>query len=114
MSKLTPAEIIKFRAECHINRDGKGVFSLYSEKSDLRKMFDEKSFAEHFGVLSANSEHAGVKIVNEQIRGSLAEVKYVEYVRQGENLVTYYSKTTFVNENDDWRISKEKREHKVD
>jgi uncharacterized protein YchJ len=113
MSKLTPSEIIKFRAECHINKDGKGVFSLYSIKSDMRRMFDKDSFSEHFGLLTKNSEHVGLKIVREQIKGNLAEVKYIEYINQEDKLITYYSKTTFVNEKGSWKIRKEKREHDV-
>lgn len=108
--KLTPSELINFRAECYRNMDGRGVFSLYSEKSDMAKLFTEDSFAEHFTTQTKNCTHAGVKIVAEKSRGTMVEVTYMEYINDGDVLITYYSKTVFVDEDDRWKILKEQRE----
>jgi len=110
MEKLSPSEIIKFRAECHRVSDGAGVYSLYSIKSDLRKLFKADDFAEHFGMLTKDTDHAGLLVVSETIKGSLAEVKYVEHISEKGELVTFYSKTIFTKEGDTWKILKEKRE----
>lgn len=107
---LTPSEVIQFRAECYRNLDGKGVFSLYSERSDLCRFFSEESFSEHFSKQTAGCTHAGVKIVNEQEKGGLAEVKYIEYIHEGTSLVSYYSKTALVTEDGQWKILRESRE----
>ncbi|PLX69270.1 MAG: hypothetical protein C0602_07610 [Denitrovibrio sp.] len=112
MNSLSPSEIIKFRTECYRASDGKGVFSLYSVKSDLRKIFREKEFVEHFRLLTKNSEHAGVKIVTETIKKKLAEVKYIEHISENGEIITFFSKTVLTIEEGAWRILKEQREKK--
>ncbi|PLX66523.1 MAG: hypothetical protein C0603_11810 [Denitrovibrio sp.] len=111
--ELTPSEIIMFRAECYKVGDGGGVFSLYSIKSDVRKIFTEKAFSDNFKLLTKDSEHAGIKIVSENIKKSLAEVKYIEHFNENGELRTFYSKTFLIKEADVWRILKEKREIKI-
>jgi hypothetical protein len=113
MDKLTPSEIILFRAECFKASDGGGVFSLYSPKSEVRRIFTQEDFCANFALLTKNSEHAGVKVVAENIKNNLAEVKYIEHISEHGELVTYYSKTYFAKEGDTWRIVKEKREVKT-
>lgn len=110
MNNLTPAEVIKFRAECYLAGDGAGVFSLYSAKSDLRRIFSEEEFCSHFGLLTKDSVHAGLQIVSENIKTGLAEVKYIERIVEKGELTTYYSKTVLALEDDRWRILKEDRE----
>lgn len=110
MTRLNPSEIIKFRTECYRAGDGAGVYHLYSIKSDLRKLFKADDFAEHFDMLTKNSEHAGLKIVSESVKENLAEVKYIEHINEKGTIVTFYSKTFFAREDDEWKILKEKRE----
>ncbi|ADD67218.1 hypothetical protein Dacet_0419 [Denitrovibrio acetiphilus DSM 12809] len=110
MEQLSPSEIIKFRAECYKVSDGAGVYSLYSVKSDLRKLFQADDFANHFRMLTKNAEHTGLVIVAENIKGSLAEVKYIEHISENSELITYYSKTVLTREQNTWKILKEKRE----
>lgn len=112
MENLTPSEVILFRAECYRNMDGKGVFSLYSEKSEMCRLFSEDAFEEHFFKHVKDTSHAGLKIVNEKSRGSLAEVNYIEYIHAEGNLITYYSKSAMVSEDGRWKILKEMREIK--
>lgn len=112
MENLTPTEVILFRAECYRNLDGKGVFSLYSEKSEMCRLFCEDTFDEHFIKHTKDTAHAGINIVNERLKGSLAEVSYIEYIHAEGNLITYYSKSAMVSENGRWKILKETREIK--
>ena len=112
MENLTPSEVLLFRAECYRNLDGKGVFSIYSEKSEMCKLFNEDTFEEHFIKHTKDTVHAGIKIVNEKSKGSLAEVSYIEYIHAEGNLLTYYSKTAMVSEEGHWKILKEMREIK--
>lgn len=112
MAELSPAEIIKFRTECYRASDGRGIFSLYSVKSDLRKIFSEKDFCDHFIMLTKKSEHAGLKIVAETIKKNLAEVKYIEYISENSEVTSYFSKTALIMEEGAWRILKEQREKK--
>ncbi len=114
MDKLTPpSEIIKFRAECYIAADGGGVFSLYSIKSDVCKLFDKSAFADNFRLLTKDSEHAGLNIVSETVKKNLAEVKYIEHFNENGDLRTFYSKSYLILEGGVWRILKEKREIKI-
>jgi len=110
MTPLSPSEIIQFRTECYRASDGAGVYHLYSSKSDLRKLFKADDFTEHFGMITKNSEHAGLMIVSENIKDALAEVKYIEHISERGEMVTFYSKTYFARENGEWKILKEKRE----
>lgn len=110
MENLTPAEVIKFRTECYLASDGAGVFSLYSVKSDLRKIFSRREFEDHFGLLTRDSDHAGLQIVSENIKTGLSEVKYIERIAEKGEMVTYYSRTVLTLEDGVWRILKEKRE----
>jgi len=112
VSNLSPSEVIKFRSECFLISDGKGVYSLYSVKSDLRKLFTEKEFSDHFKMLTKDAEHAGLNVVTETVKGKLAEVKYIEHISENGELVTYYSKTVMTREEGTWRILREKREKK--
>lgn len=113
MSSLTPAEVIKFRAECYLASDGGGVFAMYSPRSDLRRIFTEADFVEHFRFLTKNSEHAGVQIVSETVKSNLAEVKYIEHINENGELVTFYSKSVLAKEGSRWLILKEMREKRT-
>jgi len=113
MDRLTPSEVIMFRAECYLASDGAGVFSLYSIKSDVRKIFTEKDFVENFNLLTKQNEHAGLQIVSENVKKNLAEVKYIEHINEDGELATFYSKTVLTMENGVWRILKELREKRV-
>jgi len=110
MAQLTPSEVILFRSECFKAVDGTGVFSLYSAKSDLRKLFSEKDFSEHFEMLTRDSDHVGLTMVSESIKNNLAEVKYIERISEKGEMKTYYSKTFLTFEDGHWRILKEKRD----
>ncbi len=112
MENLTPSEVIQFRAECYSMGDGRGVFSLYAERSDMCRLFTEDSFDEHFTRQVKNSMHAGLKIIDENVKSNLAEVKYIEYIHDEGMLLTYYSKTSMVKEENRWKILKEIREIK--
>jgi len=110
MDKLSPAEVILFRAECFKALDAHGVYSLYAKQSEMCRLFTAESFSSHFKLLTKNNEHAGVKIVAENIKHYLAEVKYIEHINEDGSLTTYYSKTVLTSEDGFWRILKEKRE----
>jgi len=109
---LMPAEVIQFRAECYKLSDGAGVFSLYSVRSDLRKLFTAEAFSEHFSLLVKGNEHSGLKIVKETVKKNLAEVKFIEHISEESTMVTYYSKAVLTKEDGCWKIIKEMREHK--
>lgn len=110
MESLRPSEVIKFRAECFKACDGAGVYSLYSIRSDFRKIFTPEDFNEHFKLLTKDKEHAGLKIVAESIKSNLAEVKYIEHINENGKLQTFYSKTFLTKEEGKWCILKEIRE----
>ncbi|WP_022850733.1 hypothetical protein [Limisalsivibrio acetivorans] len=107
----TPSELIEYRAELYKDGDGEGIFGLYSHKSEFRKFFsDSERFSEHFSNLARNTQHAGLKIVKEEIKGKLAEVNFVEYIVEGEGMATYYTKTHLLREEEGWYILRERRE----
>lgn len=110
MAKLTPSEVIHFRAECYRNMDGLGVYSLYSDRSELARLFTPDSFAEHFPKQIKNCSHAGITMVSEKTRGAMAEVKYIEHILEGRDILAYYSKTILIAEDGGWKILKEQRE----
>ena len=112
MENLTPSEVIQFRAECYRISDGKGVYSLYADRSDMRRLFTEESFEKHFMALAVQTKHAGLKIISETIKGTLAEVKYIEYFHEPDHMLTYYSKTSMIKSDSGWKIIRELREIK--
>lgn len=76
----------------------------------MAKLFTPESFENHFSRQVKNCTHAGVKIVAERPRGGMAEVTYIEHIHNGAELLSYYSKSVFIMENNGWKILKEHRE----
>lgn len=108
---LNPSSIIILRASLHEENKPKEIHALYDESSDLLRFFPEvDDYAEHFFRLTKGTTHAGVQIVKERESGGLAQVSYIERIIEDNEIVQYYSKTTFRKTPLGWRITKEERE----
>lgn len=109
---ISPTDILILRGSCFNENKPEIIFSFYHEDSEFKKFFRDKSeYAEHFKDISSNLTHSGIKIISEQTKNTLSEVKYIEYFVDNKNrLLTYYCKSYFKMQNGEWFILKEIKE----
>ena len=109
---MTFSQILNKRMEYFCRSEPKGIYSLYSEKSKLKEFFPTaESYAEHFAKIEIEQTPIGIEVFRETTeQDSIGEALYIEIFRKGSSAVKFYSKTTFIKENDTWKILDDKRE----
>ncbi|QAR32542.1 hypothetical protein EP073_03720 [Geovibrio thiophilus] len=111
---MTPKQIIEHRARLYTEKNGGGVYDLYSENSDLKRFFtDIESFCVRFSEITGESSHAGLNIVKELVKGKLAEVTFIEYFSKEDKILSFFSRSRLILEEGRWRILREEREMSI-
>ncbi|MBC7196300.1 MAG: hypothetical protein H5U39_03490 [Deferribacterales bacterium] len=111
---ISPTDILILRASCFKENKPEIIYDLYHDDSEFKKFFSNKhEYAEHFKTILSNLTHSGIKIITEQTKHKLSEVKYVEHFVDIRNeLLTYYCKSYFKMQDEQWLIFKEIKELK--
>ncbi|UOD35484.1 hypothetical protein DSN97_03915 [Deferribacteraceae bacterium V6Fe1] len=111
---ISPTDILILRATCFKENKPEIIFDLYHEESEFKKIFGCKhEYAEHFKNVLSNLTHSGIKIISEQTKHKLSEVKYIEHFVDNQNeLLIYYCKSYFKIQDGEWLIFKEIKELK--
>jgi len=109
---ISPTDILILRGSCFKENKPEIIFDLYHDDSEFKKFFSNKrEYAEHFKNILSTLTHSGIKIINEQTKNNLSEVKYIEYFVDNKNeIVTYYCKSYFKKQDGEWLIFKEIKE----
>jgi hypothetical protein len=109
---ISPTDIVLIRANCFKEKKPEYIYDFYHEDSEFRKFFrDKEEYAAHFEDIFNGLKHCGLKIVSENTKNNLSEVKYIEYfVDKENNLLTYYCKSYLKKAADEWLILKEIKE----
>lgn len=107
----SPSSIIMKRGDLYQLGDAEGIFTLYDQASEFRMFFPEKKIYEnHFSKLNSERTLKNIEIVSEKIKGTMAEILYIETFEEESAKITFYSKTYMKLIDEQWFITKEKRE----
>lgn len=116
MDNSSPADIITARAQAYKEERYADVFEMYSARSDFRVFFKHKeNYIEHaVNHQSKLSKLVSLSVLEEKFRGKVGEVRFIEHFIEcdcgEEKHINYFTVTTVVLEDGNWRILKEKRE----
>jgi hypothetical protein len=110
-----PSDTIFMRGRCFADGNYSKVYTLYSKHSDFKQFFPESSdyeeHAKHFQ--SKENSFFNLTIDNEDVRGNVAKVNFIEEFEDLTTLplriVKYSTVAVLVKECGVWRILREKR-----